>query len=74
MLTSYTVKSLKPTNTKCWLAFNSDRTLTAVTHDTASDASREPVTVSQRLGFVCHSAPSWWVPSCVEGPVSTGEG
>lgn len=31
MLTSYTVKSIKPTNIKCWLAFNVDRALTTVT-------------------------------------------
>lgn len=33
-----------------------------------------PVTVSQRLGFLCRSTPNCWVPSCVEGPVSRGEG
>lgn len=29
MLMSYTVKSIKPINTKCWLAFNLDETLTS---------------------------------------------
>ena len=33
-----------------------------------------PVRVSQRLGFVCHSTPSWRAPSCVTGPVSTEAG
>lgn len=51
------------------------RTLTADTHNSQWSFPRvEPVTVIQRLGFLCHSTPNWWVPFCVEGPVSTGEG
>lgn len=72
-LKSYTVKSTKPTNIKCWLTFISDGTLTAVSQ-WAFSPEQEPITVSQRLGFLCHSTPNYWVPSCVEGPVSTGVG
>lgn len=76
MLMSYTVKSIKPTNIKCWLAFNLDETLTSHPGMASESLSQEegPVTISQRLGFLCHSTPNWWVPSYVEGPVSRGEG
>ena len=69
MLTSYTLSSLQISNAG-WHS-------TAVIHCRVSEAlSRElgPVTVSQRLGCVCHSTPNWWVPSYVTGPVSTEEG
>lgn len=49
MLMSYTVKSIKPTNIKCWLAFNSDRTLTAVTGDIVSEAFSEDRDLSQSV-------------------------
>lgn len=33
----------------------------------------DPGIVTQRLGFLCHSTPNWWAPSCAEGPMSKGE-
>lgn len=69
-LKSYTVKSTKPTNIKCWLTSISDGAQTAVTQ-WAFSPEPEPVAVSQRLGSLCYSTPNCWVPSCAEESVST---
>lgn len=75
---SYTVKIYQTSkNIKFWVEFKSDRTLTVFTYSIIIEAfslKQVLATVNQRLDFLCHLTPNWWVPFCVGGPVSTGEG